>query len=122
MTVGLAGKQVTYDYNNRPTNVQFAGQTTGYTYGPDGARQTKSVDGVTTFYAGMAEIRDIGGAGEQIILQPHPDFRITDAGGPNEAVSYLHRDHLSSVRLITNAAGQVGHFWRVRVASVFCGA
>jgi len=54
----------------------------------------------------MAEIRDLGGAGESIILQPHPDFRITDAGGANEAVSYLHRDHLSSVRMITNAACQ----------------
>jgi len=44
---------------------------------------------------------------ESIILQPHPDFRITDAGGAGAAVSYLHRDHLASVRLITNAAGQV---------------
>ena len=60
-----------------------------------------------TFYAGMAEIRNFGDANESILLQPHPDFRITDAGGAAEAVSYLHRDHPASVRLITNAAGQV---------------
>ena len=65
--------------------MQFGGQTTAYTYGPDGARQTKTVGGVETFYAGMAEIRDLGGANEQIILQPYADFRITDAGGAGEA-------------------------------------
>ncbi|MBL1436299.1 MAG: hypothetical protein COB08_008885 [Rhodobacteraceae bacterium] len=111
MTVGLSNKIITYDYNNRPTSVLFAGIQTDYTYGPDGARQTKTVNTTNppseTFYAGMAEIRNFGGTGEQIILQPHPDFRITDAGGANEAVSYLHRDHLASVRMITNAAGQV---------------
>jgi len=106
MTVGLAGKQIAYDYNNRPTSVQFAGIQTNYTYGADGARQTKTVGAVETFYAGIAEIRDLGGTNEQIILQPHPDFRITDAGGVAEATSYLHRDHLSSVKMITNAAGQ----------------
>ncbi len=54
----------------------------------------------------MAEIRNFGTAQESIILQPHPDFRIVDAGEASESVSYLHRDHLASVRLITNAAGQ----------------
>jgi len=57
MTVGLGNKIITYDYNNRPTSVQFAGQTTAYTYGPDGARQTKTVGATDTFYAGIAEIR-----------------------------------------------------------------
>jgi len=57
-----------------------------------------------TFYTSIPEIRNFGTANETIILQPHPDFRITDAGSAND-VSYLHRDHLASVRLITNAAG-----------------
>jgi len=96
---------ITYNYANEPTQVVFAGQTTDYTYGPGAIRQTKTVDGVTTFYTSIAEIRNFGTASEQIILQPHADFRITDAGGASEAVSYLHRDHLASVRLITNAAG-----------------
>ncbi|MCF6305451.1 MAG: thioesterase domain-containing protein [Rhodobacteraceae bacterium] len=105
MTLGLAGKAITYNYANEPTLVVFAGQTTTYTYGPGAIRQTKVVDGVTTFYTSIAEIRNFGMASETIILQPHPDFRITDAGGASEAISYLHRDHLASVRLITNAAG-----------------
>jgi len=105
MTLGLAGKVITYNHANEPTQVVFAGQTTNYTYGPGAIRQTKTVDGVKTFYTSIAEIRNFGTASEQIILQPHADFRITDAGVANEAVSYLHRDHLASVRLITNAAG-----------------
>ena len=97
MTTGLSGKQITCDYNNRPTSVQVVGQTTAYTYGPDGARQTKVVGASETFYAGMAEIRNFGDANESIILQPHPDFRITEAGGAGAAVSYLHGDNLASV-------------------------
>ena len=53
----------------------------------------------------MAEIRGFDTASENILLQPHPDFRITDANEVTEAASYLHRDHLSSVKLITNDAG-----------------
>ncbi|MCF6305449.1 MAG: hypothetical protein L3J33_08765 [Rhodobacteraceae bacterium] len=105
MTLGLASKAITYNYANEPTQVVFAGQTTTYTYGPGAIRQTKVVDGVTTFYTSIAEIRNFGTASETIILQPHADFRITNAGGASEAISYLHRDHLASVRLITNAAG-----------------
>jgi len=66
MTVGLGNKQITYDHNNRPTSVQFAGQATAYSYGADGARQTKTVGATETFYTGLAEIRDLGGAGESI--------------------------------------------------------
>jgi len=108
MTHGLAGKLISYDYANRPTSVAFAAQTTTFTYDINSQRRSKVVGGMTTFYAGMAEIRDFGTANEQITLQPHPhaDFRITDVGEASEAASYLHRDHLASVRLITNAAGQ----------------
>lgn len=53
----------------------------------------------------MAEIRNFDTVNENIILQPHADFRITNAGEVAEAASYLHRDHLASVRLITGASG-----------------
>jgi len=101
MTGGLAGKVIAYDYNNRPTAVTFAGATTTYAYGLGAQRTSKTVGANVTWYAGMAEIRNFGTANEEIILQPHPDFRLVDG-----VASYLHRDHLASVRLITNAAGQ----------------
>ncbi|MEX0969849.1 MAG: hypothetical protein WD046_05315, partial [Paracoccaceae bacterium] len=55
---------------------------------------------MTSFYAGMAEIRNFGTPSEQVILQPHADFRLVDG-----VASFLHRDHLASVRAITDASG-----------------
>ena len=40
MTTGLDGKVMTYDGENRPVSVSFAGRTT-YVYGADGARLKK---------------------------------------------------------------------------------
>ena len=48
----------------------------------------------------MAEIRNFGTPSEQVILQPHADFRIVDG-----VASYMHRDHLASVRAITDVSG-----------------
>ncbi len=71
-----------------------------FSYDGTDARQTNVVDGVTSFYAGMAEIRNFGTPSEQLILQPHEDFRLVDG-----VASYMHRDHLASVRAITDASG-----------------
>ena len=72
------GRSITYDYANRPISVTLAGQVTTFAYAGTGARQQKVVDGVTTYYAGMAEIRNFGTVKEQVIPQTHADFRIVD--------------------------------------------
>ena len=41
MTTGLDGKVMSYDGENRPVSVSFAGRTTAYVYGADGARLKK---------------------------------------------------------------------------------
>ena len=41
MTTGLDGKGMTYDGENRPLSVSFAGVKTCYVYGADGARLKK---------------------------------------------------------------------------------
>ncbi len=41
MTHGLDGKVMTYDGENRPLTVTYAGRTTAYVYGADGARLKK---------------------------------------------------------------------------------
>ena len=41
MTTGLDGKVMTYDGENRPVSVSYAGKTTTYVYGADGARLKK---------------------------------------------------------------------------------
>ena len=65
MTTGLDGKVMVYDGENRPVSVNYAGRTTSYVYGADGARLTKvesdPVSGSTvTLYLGPVEIRRYG--------------------------------------------------------------
>jgi RHS repeat-associated protein len=123
MTNGLDGKVMTYDLENRPLSVTFAGKKTCYVYGADGTRRkkienfspTQSCDAPTasqpvTLYLGNVEIRKWGqGNAEEILLYPVPSIRIAltkDAGGAVVTkVSTLHRDALGSVRAVTNAAG-----------------
>jgi RHS repeat-associated protein len=118
MTRGLGGKLMAYDAENRPLSVTHNGTRTCYVYGADGKR-LKKVDGLAanqncaalsalalvTVYFGPVEIRNYGIAGqEEVITCPHPAIRLTNGTTPAQA-SYLHTDHLGSVRAITDAAG-----------------
>ncbi len=89
-----------------------------HVYGVDGKR-LKKVEGLpptqdctalpantnATVYFGAVEVRNwrIAGA-EQILTYPHPAVKLLNGTTPAQA-TYLHRDGLSSVRAITNAAG-----------------
>jgi RHS repeat-associated protein len=87
--------------DNRLTSLTMGGQTTAFSYGPDGTRVKKSVSGPTpsvTRYFG-AEAEEKGGV---YTRYPHMDVMIQ--GG---AVSFLHRDHLATVKLVTNMSGAV---------------
>ncbi len=100
MLTGLNGKVMTYDGENRPLDVTYAGATTSYVYGPDGARLLK--EAVTdTLFAGAVEVRNYGTGNEVIAFYPHEDFRVVDG-----ITSFLHRDHLASVRFITHTNGE----------------
>ncbi len=58
-----------------------------------------------TVYFGAVEVRNWKIAGqEQILTYPNPAVKLLN-GTTSAAASYLHRDGLSSVRAITNAAG-----------------
>lgn len=64
-TAGLDGKVMTCDGENRPVSARYAGKTTSYVYGADGARLKKvESDPVTgtsvTLYMGPVEIRRYG--------------------------------------------------------------
>ncbi|PVE20320.1 hypothetical protein DC522_33035 [Microvirga sp. KLBC 81] len=82
---------------------------TAYTYGPDGARWKKSANTgpngtvQTTLYLGDLEIAPDG----TWSLYPHPDLRLKKSPGGTVRTAFLHRDHLSSVRAITDASGAV---------------
>ena len=100
MTAGLYGKTMAYDGENRPVSVSLSGATTAFVYGPDGARQSKATTYDTTLFSGAVEVRNYGTANEIVAFYPHEDFRVVDG-----VKSYLHRDHLASVRFVTEATG-----------------
>lgn len=106
MLRGIRGKAMVYDGENRPVSVTYSGKTTRYVYGADGSRLKlienagTSTETITVTF-GMVEIRNYGqGRKEVIITQPHPDVRFV-----NDKPSYMHRDQLQSVRMVTNQAG-----------------
>ncbi|WP_165352873.1 RHS repeat-associated core domain-containing protein [Loktanella sp. IMCC34160] len=110
MTTGLNGKTMSYDGENRPlmveTSVENGGIRTEYVYGADGSR-LKLIDAVgtgneaTTLYLGVLEVRGFGSGADTIVAYPHSDLRIV-----GNDTSYLHRDQLASVQVISNGAGQ----------------
>jgi RHS repeat-associated protein len=117
MLTGLGAKMMTYDGENRPLSITHLGKRTCYVYGVDGKR-LKKVEGLpptqdctalpanasTTVYFGAVEVRNWLLAGEQVLTYPHPAVKLLNGTSPAVA-TYLHRDGLSSVRAITNAAG-----------------
>ena len=122
MLTGLGARVMTYDGENRPLSVSYAGKQTCYVYGADGAR-LKKLEGYTgagcatpgtgatvTVYLGPVEIRNFGqGNGEQLLIYAAPALRITktknSSGVITSKLSVLHRDGLGSVRAVTNGAG-----------------
>ncbi|WP_420350762.1 RHS repeat domain-containing protein [Paenirhodobacter sp.] len=109
---------MTYDGENRPLSVTVNGQRTCYVYGVDGVR-LKKVEGLAanqncaalpanagaTVYFGDVEIRNWGLVGQETVTTyPDPVVKLTNGNQPAQA-SYLHRDHLGSVRAITDPAG-----------------
>lgn len=63
MLTCLHGKIMTYDGENRPVSVSYLGDTTSYSYGPDGKRLIKDVTSSgQTLFTGAVEVRDYGRA------------------------------------------------------------
>jgi RHS repeat-associated protein len=96
-TSGATTRTIVWDADNRPITVTTGGTTVAYVYGPDGKRLKKTVGANVTLYIGADAERDPTGTWTDYI---HPDVKRT-AG----VRSYLHRDHLSSVRRLTDASG-----------------
>ncbi|NIX78462.1 FG-GAP-like repeat-containing protein, partial [Microvirga terricola] len=114
------GRSYTWDQENRPTRIEMAsGAMSAFVYAPDGTRLKKVVTtGIgagakteTTLTLGAdIEIR-LGTASAPTPLTewqkyPHPEVRKIGLGVlPKVAV--LHKDHLSSVRAISNRSGTI---------------
>lgn len=93
---GTTDRTLGYDADNRPVSVTLDATTTAYLYGPDGERLKKLTPSGTTLYLGDSE-RDPAGS--------WTDYLTADVKRAAGALNWLHRDHLSSVRRITDATG-----------------
>jgi RHS repeat-associated protein len=98
-----ASRTLTWDEANRLKTVTLAANTVNLTYGPDGARVKKASAFATTLYPDASvEINPATPGAEIYTRYPHPDVKVT---GTTKA--FLHRDHLASVRMVTDASGNI---------------
>jgi RHS repeat-associated protein len=91
-TLSDGPRSFTYDGDNRPVGV--SGVT--YVYGPDSARLKKITGTATTLYLGD----DV-----ELANSVWTKYITGDAKKVGATTTWMHRDHLSSVRLVTNASG-----------------
>ena len=91
-------RALSYDNDNRPVTVTQGTATVTYLYGPDGERLKKQTATGTTLYIGDAERDPAGG------WTTYPAPEVKRAGS---VLNWLHRDHLSSVRRVTDSAGAI---------------
>ncbi|MBB4187353.1 RHS repeat-associated protein [Sinorhizobium terangae] len=94
-------RSFTYDRTNRVSEVvNGSGATVTLAYGPDGARAKKSWPLGTTLYPDANVEWDP--AKQTFTRYPHMDIRVV-----GNTKYFLHRDHLSSVRAVTDINGTV---------------
>src|SRR5262249_26061509 len=90
-----AGDTLTYDGDNRLGSVNAI----AFVYGADGERLKKIAGGTTTLYLGDVEIS--GGMTTKYL--PGDTKRVAST------TYWMHRDHLNSVRVVTDGASAIVH-------------
>lgn len=122
------GRDFSWDGQNRPASIKMVAPdvTTTFAYGPDGERISKSTPTpaaggcsgtpapkVTLTLTGDIQRETkwacVSGSRTSTVtwtINPHMDAKIVRINGTAQT-AFLHRDHLSTVRLVTGAAGAV---------------
>ncbi|WP_165909505.1 RHS repeat-associated core domain-containing protein [Shinella sp. JR1-6] len=101
-------RALTWDRSNLLGSVAQSGSTVSFSYGPDGARAIKSWAFGKVLYANANVEIDRTTPGSEIYTRyPHPDIKLTTTAAGATSKAYLHRDHLASVRQVTDAAGSL---------------
>jgi len=96
-------RTLSWDEANRLKTVSLASNTVNLAYGPDGARAKKTSSFATTLYPDAdVEINPATPGAEIYTRYPHPDIKVIGT-----TKYFLHREHLASVRLVTDMSGAV---------------
>ncbi|MEO5326606.1 hypothetical protein PV773_25185, partial [Mesorhizobium sp. CC13] len=96
-------RSLVWDEANRLKQVTLSSNTVNLFYGPDGARTKKASAFATTLYPDASVEIDPATQGSEVYTRyPHPDLKVV-----GQTRQFLHRDHLASARLVTDAAGAV---------------
>ncbi|TSE09302.1 RHS repeat protein [Mesorhizobium intechi] len=94
-------RTLAWDEANRLKTVSLAANTVNLAYGPDGARAKKTSSFATTLYPDAdVEINPATPGAEIYTRYPHPDIKVVGT-----AKYFLHREHLASVRMVTDMSG-----------------
>ncbi len=109
------GRTTTYTAFDKPTQITKGGNTVNFYYGPD-RKRFKRIDNTvadgtkTTIYAaGKAyeRITDANGVQEKHYVGDFAVITKSTANGGTLRTSYMHRDHLGSVDVLTDETGTV---------------
>ncbi|MCJ9754969.1 hypothetical protein MOV61_29990, partial [Neorhizobium sp. BETTINA12A] len=99
-------RTLVWDRSNQLASVSQGGSAVSFSYGPDGSRVMKNWALGKTLYAGAdIEIDRTTPGAETYTYYPHPDIKLVTTATGATTKNFLHRDHLSSVRLVTDEAG-----------------
>ena len=99
---GGAGRTLTYDTENRPTQITQGGVTTDLVYDGDGGRVMKTAGGVSTVYVGKLYVCEAGLCSRMIFANGQ---RIAEVETLSGAPRYYHTDHLGSTGVVTDSFG-----------------
>ncbi|MGN8172520.1 RHS repeat domain-containing protein, partial [Agrobacterium sp. 22117] len=101
-------RTLTWDRSNLLASVTEGTSTATFAYGPDGSRAIKASPSSKTLYVNAnIEIDRTTPGSEVYVRYPHPDVKISTTATNATTPSYLHRDHLQSVRLVTGQSGGI---------------
>jgi RHS repeat-associated protein len=104
-----AARTFTYDAENRPQTVTRNGLTSTYTYDPEGERAGKVIGAG----ASLAATTYLGQDAEVLVDQANPgaglmtSYLTPEVMREGQVTKFLHKDHLSSNRLVTSQSGAV---------------
>lgn len=108
---GASVTEFAYDFNHRLIEVTHpSGETSTYTYGPLGARASRTHDGATTwfFHDGVNLLEERNGDGDVLVRYTYSVYGDEPLSARVDGTDvFYHRDGLDNIAILTDAEGNV---------------